>query len=119
MHDILLTPIRLSELEMLIQNSVRKVLQEGHYSPLPISSELNDQPITIQEAASFTNLAVPTIYSLVNRKQIPFFKRSGSKRLYFLKSELRTWLLEERQKTVSEIAQNAIQAVRTRSKKGK
>ena len=119
MHDILLTPIRLSELEMLIQNSVRKVLKESHYSNLPLLSESNDQPITVQEAASFTNLAVPTIYSLVYRKEIPSFKRAGSKRRYFLKSELRKWLLEERQKTVSGIAEDAIHSVKTRNKKGK
>ncbi|PSR55966.1 hypothetical protein AHMF7605_21905 [Adhaeribacter arboris] len=119
MHDILLTPIRLSELEMLIQNSVRKVLNEGNYPSLPPSSESNDQPLTVQEAATFTNLAVPTLYSLVSRKEIPFFKRSGSKRLYFLKSELRKWLLEERQKTVSEIMEDAMKSVRTRNNKGR
>lgn len=45
-----------------------------------------DKLFIIQEAAEFLGLTVPTIYTKVSRKEIPFKK--VSKRLYFSKLEL-------------------------------
>jgi|TARA_R100000084_G_C4638093_1_gene142191 excisionase family DNA binding protein len=49
-----------------------------------------DKLFNIQEAAEFLRLTVPTIYSKVSRKEIPFKK--VSKRLYFSKLELIEYL---------------------------
>ncbi|HZK07266.1 MAG TPA: helix-turn-helix domain-containing protein [Bacteroidales bacterium] len=46
--------------------------------------------MTIAEAASFLNCAIPTIYAKVSKRQIPFHKQG--KRLYFNKKELIDWI---------------------------
>ena len=77
-----------------------------------------DQPeqlLTIQEAAEFLSLTVPTIYSKVNRKEIPFMKRG--KRLYFSSTELMEYIKKGRRKTNVEIEQEA-EAYLLNNKKG-
>jgi len=99
MNDILFSPIRLSELEILIQNAVRKALIETR-------KEQSDHPetgqfLTIKEAAAFLHLSVQTIYGYVSRSAIPVSKRG--KRLYFSKQELIDWIKTGRKKTIAEI----------------
>jgi excisionase family DNA binding protein len=66
-----------------------------------IHSPETDNLFTITQAATFLNLAVPTLYSKVSRKEIPVNKRG--KRLYFYKSELEDWIRQGRKKTYTEI----------------
>jgi len=63
--------------------------------------------LTIQETSQFINRSVPTIYSLVSKRQIPFYK--CGKRLYFSKKELENWILNQknRYKSNSEIEADA------------
>ena len=49
-----------------------------------------DELLTVQQAAVFLSLSVPTIYGLIHRKAIPCMKRS--KRVYFSKDELIKYL---------------------------
>ena len=49
-HDILFTPIRLNELETLIQNSVRKVLGE---TPKTITSAETDEWFSLPELCNY------------------------------------------------------------------
>jgi excisionase family DNA binding protein len=68
----------------------------------------NEQPeqfLTVQEAAQFLNLTVPTIYSKVSNGELPVMKRS--KRLYFSSTELMEYLKEGRKKSNAEIEQEA------------
>jgi excisionase family DNA binding protein len=110
MHDVLLSPIRLNELEALIQNSVRKVLEDSPQSTPP--TEPNDEAgpmLNIHQAAEFLNLTVPTIYTYVHEGKIPHYKPTGGKRLYFSKHELREWIKAGRKKTLAEIEAEAEQ----------
>ena len=68
-------------------------------------TEQPEKLLTIQEAAQFLNLTVPTMYSKVSRGELPFMKRS--KRLYFSSSELMEYIKEGRKKTNAEIEQEA------------
>ncbi len=52
-----------------------------------------DVLMTIQDAAEFLHLTVPTLYAKVHHKEIPFLKKS--KRLYFQKSALIDYLSEK------------------------
>ena len=113
MNDILLTPIRLSELETLIQNSVRKALNESQKSDL--INPQSDHLLTIKQAAEFLNLSVPTIYGYVHRMEIPVCKKS--KRLYFSKQELIDWIKTGRKKTSAEIAAEADTFIANRRRK--
>lgn len=63
-----------------------------------------DTLLTIQQAASFLNLAVPTLYSKVSRNEIPSAKQG--KRLYFNKAELMDWISSGKKLTVAEIQAN-------------
>lgn len=93
---ILTTP---EELGNLIQFNIRQALRELEQSP----KQEQDKLLTIQEAATFLNLAKQTIYGFTSNNLIPHIKRSHSKKLYFRKSDLEKWLLEGRRKTRSEI----------------
>jgi excisionase family DNA binding protein len=64
-----------------------------------------EEILTIQEAAEFLSLTVPTLYSKVSKGELPFWKRD--KRLYFSKSELMNWVKSGRQKTNAEIESEA------------
>lgn len=60
--------------------------------------------LSIQKTASFLNLAVPTIYGLVSRREIPFSKKG--KRLYFDRTELLEWIKTGKHKTKDDILSN-------------
>lgn len=61
-----------------------------------------DELLTVQDAAKFLSLSVPTVYGLISKKELPVMKRS--KRCYFSKVELINYLKQGRQKTYEEIA---------------
>ncbi len=69
------------------------------------SNPEKEELLTVQEAAAFLSLSVPTIYSKVNKGELPVMKRS--KRLYFSNYELMDYLKEGRIKTNSELDQEA------------
>jgi excisionase family DNA binding protein len=75
-----------------------------------------DQILSIKDAAKHLNLAVPTIYAMVGRNEIPFSKKS--KRLYFSKQELTDYILSGRQKTASEIREEAVNSMSNNKKGG-
>ncbi|MBK9721922.1 MAG: helix-turn-helix domain-containing protein [Saprospiraceae bacterium] len=60
-----------------------------------------DELLTVQDAANFLNLRVPTIYGHISKGELPVMKRS--KRCYFSKLELINYLKEGRKKTNLEI----------------
>ena len=68
-------------------------------------TEQPEQLLTVQEAAQFLNLTVPTIYSKVSKGELPVMKRS--KRLYFSSTELMAYLKEGRKKSNAEIEAEA------------
>ena len=74
-----------------------------------------EQLLTIQEAAEFLSLTVPTMYSKVSKGELPVMKRS--KRLYFSRTELLDYLKEGRRKSNAEIEQEA-KAYLLNNKKG-
>ena len=59
--------------------------------------------LTIQEAAEFLSLTVPTMYSKVSKGELPVMKRS--KRLYFSSIELLKYIKDGRKKSNTEIEQ--------------
>lgn len=66
-----------------------------------ITAEQPEQFLTIQQAAAFLCLSVPTIYSKVSKRELPFMKQG--KRLYFAKSELSEYLKAGKKKTSAEM----------------
>lgn len=84
---------KLEKIEQLLENK----------QPQP--TELLNQLMTIQQAAAFLSLSVPTIYGHVHNSLIPHSKKG--KRLYFNQSELSQWIAQGRKKTTAEIAVEA------------
>jgi excisionase family DNA binding protein len=88
--------VPLSRLEPIFKRWVKEALTEIQ----PTKVEPADQPeqlLTIQEAAEFLSLTVPTMYSKVSKGELPVMKRS--KRLYFSRTELMEYVKAGRKKT--------------------
>ena len=111
---MIIVQLNSEQLSKLIQSSIRTVLKETQTN----TDEPNDQQerlLTIQEAADFLSLTVPTMYSKVSKGELPVMKRS--KRLYFSRTELLDYLKEGRKKSNAEIEQEA-KAYLLNNKKG-
>lgn len=81
------------------------ILDLKHQPKTETPTKQPEKLLTIKEAAEFLNLTVPTLYSKVHKKNIPFMKKG--KRLYFSSVELMNYVKEGRSKTDSEIEKEA------------
>lgn len=57
--------------------------------------------LDIQEAVLFTGFSLGHLYRLTSTREIPHYKKD--RKLYFKKSELEEWMLEQRVQTNAEI----------------
>src|SRR5690606_42109232 len=97
-------------------SSIENLLLDLKHNPQTVEpTEQPEQLLTIQEAAQFLNLTVPTIYSKVSKGELPVMKRS--KRLYFSSTELMEYIKEGRKKSNAESEAEA-EAYLSNSKKG-
>ena len=100
MHNVVLSPIDLDLLIKSISDRVTAdVLKAVNSSDLPTESA--KEFLTIQQASEFLCLSVPTIYSKVSKRELPYMKQG--KRLYFAKSELSEYLKAGKKKTSAEM----------------
>ena len=114
MHNLVLSPI---DPETLI-SSISERVTANILKAVQNNNPTTDQPeqlLTIQEAAEFLSLTVPTMYSKVSKGELPVMKRS--KRLYFSRTELLEYLKDGRKKSNAEIEQEA-EACLLNKKKG-
>ncbi len=61
----------------------------------------NTEIMNIDEAAVYLKMAKQTVYSMISRRILPYFKRG--KRVFFRRAELLTWLEKGRKYTNEEI----------------
>lgn len=94
-------PKAVSQLVEKMENIERLLLGRDNHTPTTNS----DQLLTIKQASEFLSLAVPTLYSMVSKNELPYMKRS--KRLYFSREELINYLKEGRHKSIVEINNEA------------
>lgn len=114
MNKTVLISLPIEDLQTVIIDCVNSCLRNNKQE----SKAPTDQPeqlLTIQEAAEFLSLTVPTMYSKVSKREIPVMKRS--KRLYFSRTELLEYLKDGRKKSNAEIEQEA-KAFLLNTKKG-
>ncbi len=102
------------QLDVVIQNNVRKVLNETA-TKTERATENHDYPMDIKQAAEYLGVTVPTMYSKVAKCELPHSKRGN--KLYFFKSELQNYIKEGRVSTSQEIEAKA-QAYLSKNKKG-
>lgn len=89
------------EIDARLSNIENLILSLKHNSHALHSAEKQEQFLTIQQAAAFLCLTVPTIYSKVSKRELPYMKQG--KRLYFAKSELSQYLKAGKKKTSEEL----------------
>ena len=104
MHNVVLSPIDPETLISSISERVTANILKAVRNEQPTTDQ-PEQLLTIQEAAEFLSLTVPTMYSKVSKREIPVMKRS--KRLYFSRTELLEYLKAGRKKSNAEIEQEA------------
>jgi len=92
-----------SDFQNLLAETVNLCLQHNQSTNSP--QQPTDELLTVQDAAQFLRLSVPTIYGLIHKGEIPVMKRS--KRCYFSKVELINYLKQGRKKTLAETASEA------------
>jgi excisionase family DNA binding protein len=96
MENIVFTQLTILEVRNMLREEVRQALRDYNQNTNKVNPD-NDL-LNIQEVAEMLNLAVPSIYGLVHRRQIPYIKRG--KKLIFEKSQVEEWLKNGRQKTI-------------------
>ena len=101
---MIIVQLNSEQLSNLIQSSVRMVLKETPPKTVEPTDQ-QEQLLSIQEAAEFLSLKVPTMYSKVSKGELPVMKRS--KRLYFSRIELMKYIKDGRKKTNVEIEEEA------------
>jgi len=104
MYNVVLSPIDPEKLINSISERVTANILKAIRNEQP-TAEQPEQLLTIQEAAEFLSLSVPTLYSKVSRGELPVMKRS--KRLYFSRTELMEYVKAGRKKSNAEIEQEA------------
>jgi excisionase family DNA binding protein len=114
MHNVVLSPIDPETLISSISERVTANILKAVRNEQP-TTEQPEQLLTIQEAAEFLSLTVPTMYSKVSKGELPVMKRG--KRLYFSRTELMEYIKEGRKKSNAEIKQEA-EAYLLNKKKG-
>ena len=114
MNDVLLTPIRLSQLELLIENSVEKALTKQRLSYQSSPTDVADQLMTVHETAFLLGKKTNTIYTLVSKGLIPVMKQGN--RLYFSRNEIMDFVKAGRKLTVADTA--AMAGAYLQNKKG-
>ncbi|MBN1988734.1 MAG: helix-turn-helix domain-containing protein [Bacteroidales bacterium] len=96
--------VPLVKLEPIFKGWVKDVLAENQPQQVEPTT-LPDQLLTIQQAADFLHLSVPTLYSKTSKRELPCMKQG--KRLYFSQKELVEYLKQGRKKTTGEIEAEA------------
>jgi len=76
--------------------SIEKLLHDRLQPTEPPQNEF----LTVQQAAALLNLAVPTLYGKVHRREIPYSKTG--KKLSFRRSDIQTWIEANRRPTATE-----------------
>jgi len=94
-----LTFEKLPEAIALLFNKLENIEYLLKNRPITLEVE-NDNLLSVQEAAEFLHLSVPTIYGLVSNSKLPTMKKG--KRLYFSKQELTEWIKSGKKKTIKE-----------------
>ena len=94
--DFVKVELRKSDLIDFAQHIIRQTLSNSSIQP-----KNSDEILDIEAASILTGFAKQTLYALTSQRQIPHFKRG--KFIRFRRDELEKWMLENRQKTLTEI----------------
>jgi len=80
-----------------------------------MSDVLLEKPLNIDDVVALTGLARNTIYNMINKKQIPFYKPTGG-RVYFHPKEIHDFIYRGKSSADYEVKEKA-EAILTGGKK--
>jgi predicted DNA-binding transcriptional regulator AlpA len=85
-----------------MEKTITVTMNQSAYEALTAGMETQANEIMdIKEAAQLTHFSVPTLYTYVCRRKVPYLKRTG--RILFDRAELLAWLRSSRVATIDEI----------------
>nr|WP_199156123.1 helix-turn-helix domain-containing protein [Pedobacter sp. ASV2] len=73
--------------------------------------------IGAKEACGILRFSLPTLYTKVCKREVPFYKQGN--RLYFSKLELFDWIQKGKKKSLSEINSSAIEIAKKMGKRNR
>jgi excisionase family DNA binding protein len=73
----------------------------------------NKQIFTVDDVVNYTGFSKSYVYKLVHQQIIPYSK-PNNRTLFFLKSEIDEWMLQNKSKSISQIEQEATTYVNSR-----
>jgi prophage regulatory protein len=73
----------------------------------------NKQIFTVDDVVDYTGFSKSYVYKLVHQQIIPYSK-PNNRTLFFLKSEIDEWMLQNKSKSISQIEQEATTYVNSR-----
>jgi excisionase family DNA binding protein len=102
MENVVFTNLSIPEIRQLFRQELETYF-EANKQPEQTPTDQPEQLLSIQQAAEFLRLSVPTLYSKVSKREIPFMK--AGKRLYFSRVELMEYVKTGRKNTITELKQ--------------
>jgi excisionase family DNA binding protein len=72
------------------------------------SSNENIDMLTFPEACLYLKISKSYLYKATSERKIPFFKPTGGKLIYFKRTDLNNWLLQNRVASRSEIINDSL-----------
>lgn len=104
MNKTVLISLPIEDLQTVIIDCVNSCLKNNKQVNTKPQKE-TEQLLTVQEAAYFLKLTVPTLYSKSSKGELPVMKRG--KRLYFSSIELMEYIKGGRKKSNADIEEEA------------
>src|SRR5450432_3473539 len=89
--------VTLGDLTRIINDAIGTALDKAALRP--VQKEKEDL-MTIDQLVKYTQYSRTTLLGYTRRKDIPFFKRDGSKKLFFSKAAIDQWLKSNPQDSV-------------------
>ncbi len=115
MENVILSPIPLQELESRIDTKLDLKFQEIKSFLKTLQNNDEEDILSFREGCAFLNIAEPTGYAKVSKREVPYMKRG--KFIYFSKKQLTEWLHSGRKKTIEELDAEATKYITKKSKK--
>jgi excisionase family DNA binding protein len=100
----ILISLQVEEFQTIIIDCVNACLKHNQ----PTSGLKTDQEeiLTVPQLADLLSLAIPTIYGLIHRRELPAMKRGN--RVYFKRSQILEYLEQGSIKTIADIEKGSI-----------
>jgi predicted DNA-binding transcriptional regulator AlpA len=87
MNSIILNGLEVAD----FLREIREIVHEEVLANMVSKEAKNEDWMDLDETAAFLKKAKQTVYGYTSNSSIPHYRRGG--KLYFLKSEIETWLL--------------------------